>query len=122
MTDSIRGGYRTATIRLKFDPDFKWQVSRNEAIAAKGKEESLFFRVHFSVDMSQANFSAQSTLKIIPRDIALVDKAGKHVFWATRIIVQEKERVFKEEKKEKPKEKFEEDLKKETVPDKQLVE
>jgi hypothetical protein len=81
MTDSIKGGYRTPAIRLKFDPDFKWKAARNDAVAAKGAESNVFFKVHFILDITQDNYSSQTRLRVVPKDIMLVNKANKYEFW-----------------------------------------
>ena len=53
LMDSIRGGYRTSSIFMKFNPDFQWKVGKSEARSAKGDESSVFFKVHFVVDLIQ---------------------------------------------------------------------
>jgi hypothetical protein len=81
MTDSIKGGYRTPAIRLKFNPDFKWKAARNDAVAAKGAESNVCFKIHFILDISQDNYSSQTRLRIVPKDIMLVNKSNKYEFW-----------------------------------------
>jgi hypothetical protein len=81
LADSILGGYRTSKIYLKFDSVFNWTVGRKEAMNAKQNERNLSFKVHFAVDLSQNNFMNQAIIKIVPKDIALIDQADKHVYW-----------------------------------------
>ncbi len=81
MSDSILGGYRTSSIRLKFHPDFKWSVARNEAMAAKSSEQNIFFRIRFGINMSQEKFTTKARLRVVPMEIALMDQQNKYVFW-----------------------------------------
>lgn len=79
--DSIRGGYRTSSLRLKLNPDFKWKVSRSEAMTAKGSESNIFFKVNFVINARQDDFSTQALLKIIPKEIILMNQVNKYIFW-----------------------------------------
>ncbi len=81
LADSILGGYRTSKIYLKFDTVFNWSVGRKDAMKAKENERNLAFKVHFAVDLSQSSFMNQAVIRIIPKDIALIDQANKHVYW-----------------------------------------
>ncbi|RPI06565.1 MAG: hypothetical protein EHM64_02480 [Ignavibacteriae bacterium] len=85
LSDSIRGGYRTSSIFLKFHPDFEWKVGRSEAQAAKGVEANLYFKVHFMVDLLQAGTALHGQLKIIAKDIALMNKSNNYVYWKSAI-------------------------------------
>ncbi len=99
MSDSIRGGYRKASIHFKFDPDFKWKVSRNDAMGAKADEANVYFKVLFNINMTLANLPTKATLRIIPRNISIVNKNTKYVYWKEniRITGMEIEPVQKEE-------------------------
>jgi hypothetical protein len=85
IADSIRGGYRTSTIFLKFQPDFQWSVARTEAQAAKNSEQQIFFRLRFVLDISQDNISAKAKFKIIPKEIALMHLQNKFIYWKDEI-------------------------------------
>jgi hypothetical protein len=85
LADSIRGGYRTSRIFMKFNPDFKWKVGRNEAQSAKGNESNIFFKVHFVVSLTQEGSAIHGQLKIIPKDIALMDRNNNYVYWKEEI-------------------------------------
>jgi hypothetical protein len=85
LADSIRGGYRTSSIFMKFNPDFEWKVGRNEAQSAKGNESNMFFKIHFVVNLMQEGSAIHGQLKIIPKDIALINKSNNYVFWKTEI-------------------------------------
>ena len=85
LADSIRGGYRTSSIFMKFNPDFKWKVGRNEARSAKGNESNVFFKVHFVVNLTQEGSAIHGLLKIIPKDIALINRSNNYVYWKEEI-------------------------------------
>jgi hypothetical protein len=86
MTDSVRGGYRTSSIRLKFDPDFKWKVARNDAMTAKASQENIWFKVTFVLDLSQEHYTKRALFKIVPKEIMLVNRATKLVWWKEEIL------------------------------------
>jgi hypothetical protein len=85
MSDSVKGGYRTPAIRLSFEPDFKWKAARNDAVAAKGSEQNIFFKVHFSLDITQDVYSSRTRMRIVPKDIILMNKANNNIFWKQEI-------------------------------------
>jgi len=85
LADSIRGGYRTSSIFMKFNPDFGWKVGRNEAQSAKGNESNVFFKVHFVVNLMQEGSAIHGQLKIIPKDIALINRSNNYVYWKEEI-------------------------------------
>lgn len=81
LADSILGGYRTSKIYLKFDTVFKWTVARKEAMAAKEAERTIYFKVRFTLDMAQPSFTQQAVIKIIPKEILLMNQVNKLVYW-----------------------------------------
>ena len=85
LADSIRGGYRTSSIFMKFNPDFEWKVGRNEAQSAKGNQSNVFFKVHFVVNLMQEGSAIHGQLKIIPKDIALINRSNNYVYWREEI-------------------------------------
>jgi hypothetical protein len=85
LADSIRGGYRTSSIFMKFNPDFEWKVGRVEAKSAKGNENNMFFKVHFVVRLTQEGYAIHGQLKIIPKDIALINRSNNYVYWKEEI-------------------------------------
>jgi hypothetical protein len=86
LADSIRGGYRTSSIFMKFSPDFEWKVDRNTAQSAKGNESNIFFKIHFVVNLMQEGSAIHGQLKIIPKDIALMNRSNNYVYWKTDIM------------------------------------
>lgn len=85
LADSIRGGYRTSSIFMKFNPDYEWKVSRNEAQSAKANESNIFFKIHFVVNLMQEGSAIHGQLKIIPKDIALINRSNNYVYWKEEI-------------------------------------
>jgi hypothetical protein len=85
LADSIQGGYRTSRIFMKFNPDFGWKVGRNEAQSAKGNQSNVFFKVHFIVNLMQEGSAIHGQLKIIPKDIALINRSNNYVYWKEEI-------------------------------------
>jgi hypothetical protein len=85
LADSVLGGYRTSKIYLKFDTVFSWTVGRRDAMTAKEHEKDIFFKVHFAVNLSQKGFTNRAIIQIIPKDIALMNQADKHVYWMEEI-------------------------------------
>jgi hypothetical protein len=85
LADSIRGGYRTSSIFMKFNPDFEWKIGRNEAQSAKANESNIYFKIHFVVNLIQEGSTIHGQLKIIPKDIALINKSNNFVYWKAEI-------------------------------------
>jgi hypothetical protein len=85
LIDSTLNGYRTSKLHLKFDPDFKWKVERDQARKAKGEEANVYFKVHFMVELTQESFDKEASIHIIPKDILLADQVRKTAFWKEEI-------------------------------------
>lgn len=81
LSDSIRKGYRTSSIYLKFDPFFKWQVSRDIAKAARNDEASVFFKVRFKIDMGQGDLRRGTRFIVVPKQIMLINQRTNTVYW-----------------------------------------
>ena len=86
LIDSTMNGYRTSKLQLKFNPDFKWKVERDQARIAKGEETNVYFKVHFMVTLSQESFDKAASINIVPKDILLADQVKKTYFW--REVIQ----------------------------------
>jgi hypothetical protein len=80
ISDSIQGGYRHSRIYLKFDPDYKWKVVRNEAMKAKSNEASLYFKVHFTLNLTLDNSQNRGLLRIDPKDFMIMNQANKFIY------------------------------------------
>ena len=85
LADSIRGGYRTSSIFMKFNPDYEWKIGRAEAQSAKANESNLYFKIHFVVNLVQEGSAIHGQLKIIPKDIALINRSNNYEYWKTEI-------------------------------------
>jgi hypothetical protein len=81
LADSIRGGYRTSSIFMKFNPAFEWKIGRNEAQVAKDNQANIYFKIHFVVSLTQEGSAIHGQLKIIPKDIALINRSNNFVYW-----------------------------------------
>ena len=80
LSDSIQGGYRESRIYLKFDPDFKWTVARNDAMKAKSNESAMYLKVHFVLNLMLDNSQNRGLLKITPKDLLLMNQSSKIIY------------------------------------------
>jgi hypothetical protein len=80
LSDSIQGGYRQSRIYLKSDPDFKWTIVRNEAMKAKSTESVIYFKVHFILNLMLENSQNRGLLKIIPKDMLVMNQENKFIY------------------------------------------
>lgn len=85
LTDTIRAGYRTSSIFLKFKP-FRWQIARDAARLAKAEEAELFFKVRFRIDMAQDSFKTEASFGIIPVHIMLLNKRTNTIHWEQKLM------------------------------------
>jgi hypothetical protein len=85
LGDSIKKGYRTSSIYLKFFPYFRWQVARDIAKAAKNDEGSIYFKVRFKVDMNQGEARKGARFAVVPKQILLFNDRTKTVYWEQTI-------------------------------------
>lgn len=81
LADSITRGYRTSSIYLKFNPYFRWQVSRDVAVKAKADEANLYFKVRFAVNFVQSDITNMARFTIIPKHIQLINQQSHTVYW-----------------------------------------
>ncbi len=81
LSDSIKKGYRTSSIYLKFSPHLRWQVPRDTARVAKNDESQLYFRVRFKIDLSQTGARKGARFLIVPQRIQLVNMRTHSVYW-----------------------------------------
>jgi|WetSurMetagenome_2_1015567.scaffolds.fasta_scaffold150903_2 hypothetical protein len=91
LSDSIQGGYRQSRVYLKFEPEFKWTVARNEAVKAKQAESSLYFKVHFVLQLTLDNSINRGLIKIIPTDMLIENQANKYIFYKETINPKKEE-------------------------------
>jgi hypothetical protein len=81
LIDTTQGGYRHSKLFLRFDPDFKWNTTRQIAFAAKGSEANLYFKLRFVLDIEQHDITDRAYLRIMPIDVRLVNQAQRTQYW-----------------------------------------
>jgi hypothetical protein len=89
LSDSIQGGYRQSRIYLKFDPDFKWKVVRNEAMKVKSNESAMYFKINFVLNLTLDNSQNRGLIKIIPKEMLIMNQTDKFVYLKENIIQTE---------------------------------
>lgn len=85
ISDSIQGGYRESRIFLKFDPDYKWKVARNDAVKAKGSESNIYFKVNFVLNLLLDNSQNRGLIKIIPKEMLIMNQTDKFIYFKQNI-------------------------------------
>lgn len=81
LSDSIHSGYRTSQLYLKFRPNFKWKTGRENAQLAKSEEANVYFKVNFVLDLTQAEMKKEANLKIVPKEISLINRQNQQKLW-----------------------------------------
>jgi hypothetical protein len=81
LADSIKMGYRTSSIYLKFTPYFRWQVGRDVAKSAKADEENVSFKIRFKVQMGQGEGRKGAKFSIVPQQILLINQKTNTTYW-----------------------------------------
>jgi len=81
LADSVRHGYRSSTLYLKFRPNFLWRVGRDVARQVKEQENEIYFKVTFVLDLTQVGIKKQANIKIVPKEISLVNRQTGMKFW-----------------------------------------
>lgn len=85
LADSIRKGYRTSSIYLKFSPNFRWQVARDIAQAAKSASADIVFKVRFMINLDQGNTAKGARFGIVPKQIIFFNQRTNTVFWEQKL-------------------------------------
>jgi hypothetical protein len=81
LSDSIRKGYRTSSIYLKFNPYFKWQVARDLAKAARADDANIFFKVRFRIEMGQGDSRKGARFVVVPKQVMLLNQRTNTIYW-----------------------------------------
>ncbi len=82
LSDSIKKGYRTSSVRLKFSPYFRWQVARDIAKATKNDEGSVYFKVRFKIElMGKGESTKGARFVIVPKQVMLINQKSNTVCW-----------------------------------------
>ncbi len=85
IKDTVLGGYRTNRMVMKFKPTWSWPVDRATAMETKTDESAVYFRIRFTIDINQPAIKQQALLRIIPKDIELVNTNQRKVLWRAAI-------------------------------------
>ena len=85
IQDTVLGGYRTNQMVMKFKPTWSWPVDRATAMETKTDESAVYFRIRFTIDINQPAIKQQALLRIIPKDIELVNTNQRKVLWRAAI-------------------------------------
>jgi hypothetical protein len=85
LADSVNRGFRSSALRIRLPSDYRWKVGRDDARAAKGDENNVYFRVRFVIDMQQEDMVKQAKLRMIPKEIAMVNTATQKIYWTEQV-------------------------------------
>lgn len=78
-------GYRRANLRLNTDPEFSWFVNKQTAQSAKNKEQAMYFKLWFALNVSVNETDNQIVLQIVPVKLALMDQNENFTYWSEEI-------------------------------------
>lgn len=78
-------GYRRANLRLNTDPEFSWFVNKQTAQSAKNKEQTMYFKLWFALNVSVNETDNQIVLQIVPIRLALMDQNENFTYWSEDI-------------------------------------
>jgi hypothetical protein len=82
LADSIKKGYRTSSIRMKFNPYFRWQVARDIAKATKDAESDVTFKVRFKIEMMGQSESVKGArFVVVPKQVILMNQKTNAIYW-----------------------------------------
>jgi hypothetical protein len=81
LADSIKKGYRTSSVYLKFSPYFRWHVARDVAKAAKENEGDVYFKVRFKIEMGQGVGRKGARFAVVPKQIILINQKSATTYW-----------------------------------------
>ena len=85
LADSVNRGFRTSALRVKFPPNYRWSVPRDDARMAKGDESDIYFDVLFVLDLRQEDMVKQAKLRIIPTKISMLNLSSHKIYWSMDI-------------------------------------
>lgn len=85
IRDTVLGGYRANQLVMKFKPTWNWSVDRATAMETKNEETAVYFRIRFTIDIAQTAIKQQALLRIVPKDIELVNTNQKKILWRAAI-------------------------------------
>jgi len=85
ITEKNSGGYRRAYIHLNTKPEFTWFVNKQTAQDAKSKEQSIYFKFFFTLDISFDESANQVILQVVPNKITLLNQGENFTYWSEDI-------------------------------------
>jgi hypothetical protein len=85
IQDTVLGGYRTNQMVMRFRPTWNWSVDRATAMESKAEESAIYFRIRFVVDINQQAIKQQALLRIVPKDIELLNTNQRKTLWRSAI-------------------------------------
>jgi hypothetical protein len=85
IQDTVLGGYRTNQLVMRFRPTWTWNVDRATAMESKAEESAVYFRIRFVLDINQPAIKQQALLRIIPKEIELVNRNQQKTLWRSAI-------------------------------------
>lgn len=85
ITEKNTKGYRRAYLHLATNPEFTWYVNKQTALNAKNKEQSIFFKLAFTFDISYNEKENQITLQLVPSKLSLLDQSENFTYWSDDI-------------------------------------
>jgi hypothetical protein len=85
LADSVNRGFRTSALRVKFPPNYRWSIPRDDAKMAKGDESDIYFDVQFVLDLRQEDMVKQAKLRIIPTKISMLNLSSHKIYWSVDI-------------------------------------
>jgi hypothetical protein len=78
--------YKFAYILFKPGATVTWHVNSSMAQQAKGNEGAMYFKVLFRFDISRISVGEQSTMQIIPEQLALINSQNNTVYWKEHAV------------------------------------
>jgi hypothetical protein len=82
LADSIKKGYRTSSIRLKFNPYFRWQVARDIAMTTKNDEADVTFKIRFKIELTgQGESGKGARFVVVPKQVMLMNQKTNTIYW-----------------------------------------
>lgn len=85
IQDTVLGGYRTNQLVMKFRPTWSWNVDRATAMESKAEESAIYFRIRFVLDIDQPAIKQQALLRIVPKEIELINRNQQKTLWRSAI-------------------------------------
>ena len=76
----------TRSTKLETNDKFKGINARNEAVKAKSNESTMYFKIHFILNLTLDNSQNRGLIKIVPKDMFIMNQANKFIYLKENII------------------------------------